>query len=227
VQFSSDLKVEFIYKTWHNDCKYIAGVEGIRGIWFSSIFIPGIAMRRDELLRNYPEEQILFPQVEAAGRILLDHESMGLAFFGIAGRAHPKQLGFEAAVGRGIKGSERHGTEELLDIMGKISDTIDLGDLRRDFLEPALVRQYRLMILKERTIVPRKQVLSTYRRLCANSAAARMSFSLRAAAIAAQLIPRTVISALRVAVLAGYRVYKRQEIRAHEANLKTMVGNCV
>jgi len=224
VQFSSNLRVEYIYREWPQTRLFRAGAEALQGVWLSSAFIPGIAMRKDDVLRAYPDEEMLFPQVEAVGRLLLDHDGMGLANFGVAGRAHPGQLGFEAIVGRGIKGKERHGTYELLDIFDRLDDTGRFVELRREFLEPTLVRQYRTIILKERTIVPRREVLSTYRSFCASSPVARTSRSLRSSAMAAAVVPPSVIAAVRLLVIAAYRQRHLAELSAHEADLQLMAG---
>jgi len=224
VQFSSNLRVEYLYHEWPHTRTFRAGDEALRSVWLSSVFIPGIAMRKDDVLRVYPDEQMLFPQVEAVGRMLLHHDGMGLANFAVAGRAHSGQLGFEAIVGRGIKGTERHGTLELLDIFDRLDDAGRLVELRHTFLEPTLVRQYRTMILKERTIVSRKDVLQTYRSFCASSSVARASRSLRASATAAAVVPPSVLVGMRSLAIATYRRRHLAEISAHETELQSMAG---
>lgn len=224
VQFSPRLRVEYIYNEWPHTRIFRAGAEALQGVWLSSVFIPGIAMRKDEVLCAYPDEQMLFPQVEAVGRLLLDHDGMGMATFGVAARAHAGQLGFEAIVGRGIKGKERHGTHELLDIFDRLDNSGRLARLRHEFLEPTLVRQYRTMMLKERTIVPRRDVLQTYRSFCASSPVARSSRSLRSSAIAAAVVPPSVLAGIRLLAMTAYRQRHLAEVSEYEGNISSMAG---
>lgn len=181
-------------------------------------------MRKDDMFRVYPDKQMLFPQVEAVGRLLLDHDDMALAKFGVAARAHSGELGFEAILGRAVKGTERHGAHELMDIFDRLADAGRFVELRHAFLEPTLVRQYRTRIPKERTIVPRRDVLQTYRSFCASSPDARTSRSLRLFAMAAVVVPPSGIAGTCLVAIATYRQRHLAEISLREAGLHSMTG---
>jgi len=114
IQFDNDLNADYIYQHFIKSIKYDAGWSSISSIWLLSCFISGMGFRKSENLANlYPDDNILFPQVELVGKILLSQKSYAIAEYLVGSRAHNEQLGFKAVKGNDIKSTERHSVYEL------------------------------------------------------------------------------------------------------------------
>jgi hypothetical protein len=97
---------------------------------------------------------MLFPQVAAAGRLLIAGAGVGIGEFACATRAHPDQLGFRHLTGSRRPG-ERHGVEEVLELFEDLeTDAPALRDVR-PLIESELTRQYRRNMPNERVLAGR------------------------------------------------------------------------
>ncbi len=122
IQFNTDRKVDYIYRHFINDRLFNTTEESLREIWLLSCFISGIGLRNTiDFARLYPNENVLFPQVELIGKILGNNKAYGISKYLIGARAHDQQLGFAAVKNKNIKGTEKHSVYELNDIFSNVT----------------------------------------------------------------------------------------------------------
>jgi glycosyltransferase involved in cell wall biosynthesis len=222
VQFSNALTVENLVRYFEVDQLYHRGEDAMRNIWTTSTFIPGIAIRNDIPFADlYPKEDMLFPQVELIGHIVNRSSAFGIADFLVAGRAHPAQLGFYAIRGERIKGSERHGTLELLRIFARLSSQYRF-DFGEEFLVREQIQRFSVTILKERLVVGRSGVRQNYRALCAARDSARHSMRLGASFVIAMGMPNFAIRVIRRCAIMSWRVRHRRQFREKQQLLRRM-----
>ena len=225
VQFSNRVRVQAKFQFFQTDKCFSKGEDSMRNTWMTSVFIPGLAIRKGISTRDlYPSADMLFPQVELVGSIVNQSESYGIEECLIAGRAHREQLGFYAIKGERIKGPEKHGTTELFAIFERLSQQYCFS-FTNDFLVVALVNRYALMMLKERTIIPRSKVHNNYTEFCAMSPEISRSKKLKLSYWAAMILPSTLINLVRVGGILVVRLLHWREFSIYERELRESM-NC-
>jgi glycosyltransferase involved in cell wall biosynthesis len=179
IQFSNELKIEYIFDIFKDDMYFKKGGESIKNIWLTSVFIPGIGLRNDiNFKKYYPTEDKLFPQLELIGHILNIRDSFFIKDYLIAGRAHKDQLGFMAIQNKLIKGKERHGTIEIVDIFKYLKSIYDI-EISPSYFEKKLVNLYSTMILKEKMITNNQLIALNYKNFITTSKIAYKSYKLK------------------------------------------------
>jgi len=114
IQFNNNYLTDYVYKHFEKNVYCKTTEESLENIWLLTCFISGIGLRNNiNFTKLYPNENILFPQVELIGKILGNQNSYGIAKFLIGSRAHQEQLGFKAVNKKNIKGDEKHSAYEL------------------------------------------------------------------------------------------------------------------
>lgn len=225
VQFSNKLKIEYLADIFSEDRLFERGEDAMKGIWTTSIFIPGLAVRNNvDLKKLYPTDDMLFPQLQLVGHIINQSSGYGIADFLIAGRAHPEQLGFYAIKGERIKGAEKHGTVELFTIFDRLANQYKFT-FSSNFLARNLVDRFFIMMLKEKTIVGRQRVKQNYEAFCKASPFAKKSNKLKFSFVIAMVMPSWIINFIRVTTLKLIRFKQRQLFQNEEEKLRRMVGN--
>jgi hypothetical protein len=198
VQVDEELECTLIYP--HFSAMVVAppGAQAIEKLFLRSILITGMALRRTASLDAlYPEGDVLFPQVELVGRLLLDHEGMGIPRYLCATRAHPEQLGFRAIQGRDIRGSERHGVVEITAIFERL--VASRPELRsvRSRIEHQLATAYLTNLPNEKIITGNRRMSRNLADLVARNPAARHSVALWFVYLGTVLLPRRAVVAVK------------------------------
>ncbi|HVD04249.1 MAG TPA: glycosyltransferase family 2 protein [Candidatus Dormibacteraeota bacterium] len=221
-QFSSALEIENIYTTFLHDTLFDAGADSMQGIWTTSIPMSGIGLRNTfELDQFYPQENLLFPQLEYVGHVINQADSYGIAAELIGIRAHPDQLGFYAIRGERIKNTERHGTIELFAIYDRLASRYRFQG-NADYLAKDLIERYKTSMLKEKLIVGNTLVRLNYKHFCAVSLLARQSKTLRASYWMSQVFPAWAIRVLRALFLFQARWRNHQSFGRLQNDLASM-----
>lgn len=223
-QFSPALAIENIYTSFHHDAQFGRGTEAMMGVWTTSINMSGIGLRNafplDEI---YPQENLLFPQLEYVGHIINQANSYGIAAVLIGLRAHPDQLGFVALRGEGVKDTERHGTVELFTIYSRLAKRYYLP-ASADFLAYDLIERRKTDMLKEKLIVGNDLVRLNYRQFCSVSAVAKHSTKLKAAYCISQVVPRGALRLIRAVYIFSVRRRNHHSFAALQGALAMMAS---
>lgn len=222
-QVSPNLKIDYVYHFFARDTVFQKGEDAFRNIWMTSTFIAGIGLRNSfDLGEIYPEDYILFPQTMMVGHIIAGHGAYGISDFLIAARSHEEQLGFFALKGERIKGGEKHWTTEMFTIFDELSERyrFDFGD---EFLSKRVIRNYSMMIMKDKMLAGNRNIRESYRDLCGLSEAARRSKILRLAYVASLMLPRFAIRVIRSLFIRIRKVRDGSLIRKTEKELSDIL----
>lgn len=173
LQFSNKMKCDFVYCHFKKDTYFNHGGDALKNIWLLSAFMPGVGLRRvPELSQFYPSEDMLFPQVELIGKLLLKYDAFGISSFLIGGRAHSDQLGFHQMKGERIIGPEQHCIIELNRINTKIFQSTHKNNLLKDdmhsYIADFLSKSYPNNFPNERIRGGRKFLLINFYKTLAN-----------------------------------------------------------
>ena len=167
IQFNSNFKADYIYEHFKNDAHYRKGEDSLKNIWLLSCFISGIGLRKNQnFVELYPEELILFPQVEFIGKILLKHDSKAVSEFLIGSRAHNEQLGFKAVKGKDIKKNEKHSVYELEMVYNKVVEYAKLHniplDTDKDFVNDFFADKHMTIFPSEKINTGNKAIITIF-----------------------------------------------------------------
>jgi len=224
VQFSNKLKIEHLTDIFYKDTYFNRGNDAMKGIWTTSVFIPGMGIRNNkELYKFYPTDNILFPQVELVGNIINQSDAFGISTYLIGGRAHKEQLGFYAIKEERIKGGERHGNVELFDIFKKLKLKYNLS-ITDDFLSESLINGSVIMLLKEKMIIGNRLMSKNYTNFCNVSRRAMGSKRLKFSYLMALILPAFIISIMRKLNIFLYRMEHAKSIASLEGELNEIVS---
>ena len=173
LQVDHATRLTYSYQSFPATRFMAAGPQAIAGLWLSSILITGLAFHRSGLLATYPERSMLFPQVAAAGHLLIKHGGVGIGEFLCATRAHAGQLGFQHLTGAERRPGERHGVEEVLALFDDLEAVAPtLGD-SRCLIEAELTKQYIRNMPNERLLAGRGALNGNFFHLMRNRRSAR------------------------------------------------------
>ena len=198
VQIDEAGRCTLIYPFFEVDGVAPAGRAALERLLLRSILITGIGLRRTSLLGDlYPEGDVLFPQVELVGRLLLRHPGIGLASFACATRAHREQLGFRAILGRDIRGTERHGVVEVMEIVGRLLAERPDAESARGAIERQLVGAYTTNLPNEKILTGNARTTRNAVDLVRRNEAARRDPRLWLVYLAAMLRPRRSVRVLK------------------------------
>lgn len=121
IQVDQQDRPSLVYQYFTRTAYFPPGTESVRALWHRSVFIAGMGFRLSNdgaIPRLFPDQLSLFPQVIAVGRLLAQSGSVAIADFVCAVRAHPDQLGGQAAQGKLVTSElERQGGAELVSIL--------------------------------------------------------------------------------------------------------------
>ena len=209
VQVDASLRSTLLYPFFKSDIVYSAGIEAIENLLLRSILITGIGLRRSSSIdRYYPSNIMLFPQVEVAGRLLANGEGIGISSFLCATRAHSDQLGFKAIEGKRIKGGERHGGIEVMEITrGLIRDYPSLA-VARPLIERNLLRAFTTNLVNEKILTGNRAVARNACDLMRNTRPTGAWLTLTVVCLAAIVLPTPWALAMKNAIRS--RVANRQ-----------------
>lgn len=198
IQVDEGLECTLIYPHFPTTTVVPPGAQAIERLFLRSILITGMALRRTTALETfYPKGNVLFPQVELVGRLLLDHEGMGISRFLCATRAHREQLGFRAIQGVDIQGGEQHGVVEIMAIFERLVESFpDLESVRKR-IEHQLANAYLTNLPNEKIIAGNRRMTRNLAALVARNTAARHSVALWIVYLVTILLPRRVAAALK------------------------------
>jgi len=209
IQTDEFLHVTLLYPHYKRTVVYRAGCEAVGNMLLRSILITGIALRRSPSIEeNYPSTNMLFPQVELVGRLLVEGEGIGIGSFLCATRAHADQLGFEAIQGRGTKGGEQHGGIEVMNITRTlIRDNPSMRSVRPS-IDRELSRAFTTNMVNEKCVAGNRAVVRNAYELVRNTRVTGATGVLILVCLATVLLPARVAMSLKEAVRS--RVAARQ-----------------
>ena len=198
VQVDEELKCTLIYPYFSATTLVPPGAQALESLFLRSILITGIALRRSSALEAfYPKGNVLFPQVELVGRLLLSHEGIGIAKYLCATRAHREQLGFRAIQGMDMKGGERHGVVEVSAILERLVDSSPELQSVRNRIEHQLANAFLTNMPNEKIIAGNRRMTRNLADLVARNTAARHSVALWVVYLITILLPRRVAAAVK------------------------------
>lgn len=126
LQINTVGQVTLTHRYFSEERYYGPGIESFAATWLRSVQIAGMGFRlgTDGLVPSlFPERPCLFPQVEAVGHLVARSGSVGIARYVSSPRAHPLQLGGQAAQGKLVTSQdEQQGAAELLRMIRKFAD---------------------------------------------------------------------------------------------------------
>lgn len=200
VQFNGDYELDYAFKYFASSRKFSPGIASLRATWLRSCYIPGIALRNNaDLVRYYPEKDMLFPQVELVGKLLAENSSFGIARYLVAGRAHDSQLGFAAASGNLIKGDEKQSVDELGQIVRKLQTfyrdetTVDLPTSVNDVVHTFYRQAHATILPTEKVHCGNRQILETLIKAIRNDVGTLLDFRFLAYFMISLLLPKEVL----------------------------------
>ena len=213
LQFNNAYELDYAFNHYPSSQVFPPGLPSLRSTWLKSCYIPGIALRKDIDFRGlYPENEMLFPQVELIGKILMTHSSFGISQFLVAGRAHDAQLGFTAAPTSEAKDTGPHSVEELGQIVNELERYCreDLGIApppRIDRLVNTFFRQAHAAILPtEKLHGGNRRILKTVAKAIRNDVATLRDVRFLVYFFASLLLPKRILLAVK-------EIRKRQIVR--------------
>jgi len=126
LQINTFGQVALIHRYFSEERYYAPGTESFTATWLRSVQIAGMGFRlgSDGLVPSlFPERPCLFPQVEAVGHLVAQSGSVGIARYVSSPRAHPLQLGGQAAQGKLVTSQEeQQGAAELLRMIREFAE---------------------------------------------------------------------------------------------------------
>lgn len=206
LQFNSAYEVDYVFRHFEDDTYFAAGLPSLSSTWLKSCYIPGIGLRNRADWRSlYPSDEMLFPQVELIGKVVMSEASFGIADYLVAGRAHTEQLGFAAVRGDRTKGDEKHSVEELGLILDRVR-RYARNDLQDD-LPPSVddvvhtfFRQAHATIFPtEKVNNGNRRILRTFSRAVRNDPRALVDARFVAYFLVALVLPRRVLYSIKEA----------------------------
>lgn len=213
VSVDQHLHGALLYRKFDSDRSFEAGEDALVALLLKTVLITGIGLRNSALLASlYPDQVMLFPQVELVARLLMIRGGIGLSGFLCATRVHSDQLGFKALSGKRIKGGEQHGTVEILDIIERMCEHGEMSVRAARTLEGELVVGFASNTINERINGSVRIMLANVVRLGRRSRAARRYLPLWIIAVGSALLPGRLL--LRVKEVVRYRMGVRQFRRA-------------
>lgn len=201
VQVDASLRSTLLYPFFKSDIVYSAGSEAVENLLLRSILITGIGLRRSSSIdRYYPSNNMLFPQVELAGRLLANGEGIGIGSFLCATRAHSDQLGFKAIKGERIKGGERHGGIEVMEITGGLIRDYPSLAVARPSIERELLRAFTTNLVNEKILTGNRAVARNAYDLMRNTRPTGAWLTLTVVCMAAMALPTPWARAIKNAI---------------------------
>lgn len=198
IQVDEELECTLLYPYFRATALAHPGAQALEKMFLRSILITGMAFRRTSALEAlYPRGNVLFPQVELVGRLLLRHEAMGISKYLCATRAHRQQLGFRAIQGLDIKGEEQHGVVEVMEIFERLVRTSPELEAIRPQIERQLAKSYLTNMPNEKIIAGNRRMTRNLSALIARNTAARRSVALWVVYLITVLLPRRVVAMMK------------------------------
>lgn len=201
IQVDESLQGTLLYPFFKNDVIYGAGSDAVEHLLLRSILITGIGLRRSPLIdENYPDVNMLFPQVELVGRLLAQGDGIGIGSFLCATRAHADQLGFKAIRGEQMKGGEQHGnievTKIIRDLIGEHPQVASAGPS----LKKQMLRAFTTNLVNEKILTGNRAVARHARELIKISGISIASLLMLAVCLAAIVLPAPVANKIKEAI---------------------------
>lgn len=126
LQIDTEDRVSFVHRYFSEERYYAAGAESFAATWLRSVQIAGMGFRLAGdgiVVRLFPDEPCLFPQVVAVGHLVARGGSVGMARYLVSPRGHALQLGGQAAQGKLVSSLlEQRGAAELLSMLRSFAD---------------------------------------------------------------------------------------------------------
>jgi glycosyltransferase involved in cell wall biosynthesis len=193
IQVNASLSGTLLYTFFDDDIIYSAGVQAIEHMLLRSILMTGIGLRRSSLIdKYYPRTNLLYPQVELVGRLLVEGDGVGIGSFLCATRSHSEQLGFKAIKGERIKKGQQHGVIEIPEIIrGLIEDYPSLA-ITKPLLEKKLLKSFTTNIVNEKVVTGNRAVAKNAYDLVKRSRFSSASIVMTAACAIVIILPAPV-----------------------------------
>lgn len=225
VQIDYNGDVTFAYVTGDDVTVYKNGSAALEHLLLSSVHIAGIAFRRvPDLLDHYPNAEMLFPQVELASEILLDHAGMAIGSFLVAARTSEDQLGFTAApAGRPTAGGEkpttsargipRHGNFEVMAVIDCLREHSHVPAAAARTMERRYVKSYATNLVNEKITLGNRAVLEHLRLLRQSSTEAKQAYWLLFLSTLILALPRRTALQVKLALrkVVAARILRRYQ----------------
>jgi glycosyltransferase involved in cell wall biosynthesis len=198
VQFSEKFDVQYEIKMFESNKYYAANQSTFKKLWLTSIFIGGIGLRNDKAIitKAYAKENILHPQVELIGNILVGHAAYTLSDVLIGFRSRDTQFIFRALVDKKQRQKGKHQNTEIFEIFTRICKNHGLT-WSADFIAKRLIKDAIILYPKEKMILGNQMLKDNYKTFCESSAYARNSLKLKLIFVLSLLMPSWIIYLFR------------------------------
>lgn len=223
IQFNNDFQVECEINKFKEDTLFNAGKSAVENLLIHSIFIGGQAFRGDTDFRAlYPEREILHPQVQLVGNILATRDGYGLSEYAIGVRSHQDQIIFRALKDKSIQRDGKHMNIELIDIFDGLKAKWQ-WDFSSDFLVKQLIKNYPVVMIKERIILGFFGMRKCYKDFCNKSYLADRSVKLRVIYIFCLVSPVALLALVRWMIMKSIQLQYTIKFSKLKANLQRIV----
>jgi glycosyltransferase involved in cell wall biosynthesis len=197
-QVDSNNAFDFAHRFFEKDILLASGKESLSQMWLRSMVISGMGLRKfNGIEQLYPKQDMLFPQVEFIGRILLNHSAYGVASYLCGFRAHEQQLGYFAIKGKRIKSYEQHSNIELFSIWKKLHEAAPETVPNKNIIEKHLISSFTTNVINEKIRVGNRRVTQNMLMLQERSLNARFSLPLWSSFIASILVPSRFLRVIK------------------------------
>jgi len=198
MQVDSNNNFDFAYRYFTRDVKFLPRKDSLSKIWLRSMVITGAGVRKFKSIEQlYPKQDMLFPQVELIGRILLKHSAYGVASYLCAFRAHEEQLGYFAIKGQRIKSTEKHSNVELFSIWKKLCTTAPDIVPWKSLVEKHLINSFTTNIINEKIRTGNRRATQNMLFLLKRSHRAKFSLPLWTSALTSVLLPSCLLQVMK------------------------------
>ena len=192
-------------------------------MFLHSIFIGGQGFRRKtNFIALYPKLNILHPQVQLIGSILVKHASFGIADECIGVRSHSDQIIFRALKDKEVQLDGDHMNIELPRIYRFLKSKYSLKNSEAIIVKQ-LVDNYPPVIIKEKMFVGNQIVTKYYKKFTALSQYARKSRKLKLIYYVTLFTPASVLAVTRFVIMRAIQLINIPRFRPQEELLKKIL----
>ncbi len=224
IQFSNDLKVQYIINFTNKNKLFKKGESAMNNILIRSIFIGGIGIRNiKSQFKFYPTKKMLHPQVEFIGNIINNYDAFLLAKNNIAFRSHEDQIIFRALKDKQERQGGAHMTVEIPEVFELLTKKYKLN-LNTDLIVKQLIDLQTVMMLKEKSILGNELMEENYKKFSSQFNVVRNSKKFKLYFILAKIIPGEFIKIIRLLTLNLIPFTNKTKYKEFEEKLKFMLS---
>jgi hypothetical protein len=187
-----------------------------------SLFIGGLGIRNTKnILRYYPKDKTLYPQVEFIGNIVNNYDSYLLNENNIGFRSHDNQIIFRALKDKTLRQEGDHTTVEFFSIFNKLKKKYKLK-ITSEFLENELINLQFILMFKEKSNLGSKGMAENYYKFTELSTRVKMSKKLKIGFYLAYILPSISIIYIRKLSFVLMNLLNKQLFIYYKKNLISM-----